>query len=189
MSGVTALNPRGDHSGASGTVAWADPKGELLCVILTTRPWRQDKGFVLRRILPHYLDEDEESRGHALLLEWINLHYSPHPAEKTRSTFPVRICTVQYRMRRIASFDAFAEQCEYFVDVASGYKSDFVVFPEIFTLQLLSFLPNERPGLAVRKYVMMRRGIIASDTLRRPGGPLSAVSVSHPCPLPSAFRT
>ncbi len=29
------------------------------------------------------------------------------------------------------------------------------------------------PGLAVRKYVMMRRGIIASDTLRRPGAALS----------------
>jgi CubicO group peptidase (beta-lactamase class C family) len=38
------------HSGASGTVAWADPKRELLCVILTTRPWRQDNGFLLRRL-------------------------------------------------------------------------------------------------------------------------------------------
>jgi CubicO group peptidase (beta-lactamase class C family) len=38
------------HSGASGTVAWADPERELLCVILTTRPWRQDKGFLLRSI-------------------------------------------------------------------------------------------------------------------------------------------
>jgi CubicO group peptidase (beta-lactamase class C family) len=38
------------HSGATGTVAWADPQRELLCVILTTRPWRQDKGFLLRRI-------------------------------------------------------------------------------------------------------------------------------------------
>jgi CubicO group peptidase (beta-lactamase class C family) len=38
------------HSGATGTVAWADPQRELFCVILTTRPWRQDKGFLLRRI-------------------------------------------------------------------------------------------------------------------------------------------
>jgi CubicO group peptidase (beta-lactamase class C family) len=38
------------HSGATGTVAWADPQRELLCVILTTRPWRQDQGFLLRRI-------------------------------------------------------------------------------------------------------------------------------------------
>lgn len=38
------------HSGGSGTVAWVDPQRELLCVILTTRPWRQDRGFLLRRI-------------------------------------------------------------------------------------------------------------------------------------------
>jgi CubicO group peptidase (beta-lactamase class C family) len=38
------------HSGASGTVAWADPQREVLCVILTTRPWRQDNGSLLRRI-------------------------------------------------------------------------------------------------------------------------------------------
>jgi len=38
------------HSGASGTVAWADPQRELVCVILTTRPWRQDNGSLLRRI-------------------------------------------------------------------------------------------------------------------------------------------
>jgi len=107
-------------------------------------------GFTLKRILADYLGEDAESQGHALLLEWVNLHYTPNPVRQTRTTFPVRICTVQYRMRKIGGFDEFAEQCEYFVDVASGYKSDFVVFPEIFTLQLLSFLPNQRPGLAVR---------------------------------------
>ena len=38
------------HSGATGTVAWADPQRELICVILTTRPWREDRGFLLRRI-------------------------------------------------------------------------------------------------------------------------------------------
>jgi CubicO group peptidase (beta-lactamase class C family) len=54
----TAWNAFGDlssertfgHSGASGTVAWADPQRDLLCAILTTRPWRQDGGFLLRRI-------------------------------------------------------------------------------------------------------------------------------------------
>src|SRR3546814_18334071 len=28
---------------------------------------------------------------------------------------------------------------EYFVDVASDYRSDFIVFPELFTLQLLAY--------------------------------------------------
>lgn len=108
-------------------------------------------GFSLKRIITNYLSADEESQGYALLLEWVNLHYAPQPAERTRSTFPVRICTVQYQMRKIDSFEQFAQNCEFFVDVASGYKSDFVVFPEIFTLQMLSFLPQERPGVSVRK--------------------------------------
>jgi predicted amidohydrolase len=51
----------------------------------------------------------------------------------------------------ISSFEEFARHCEYFIDVAADYKSDFVVFPELFTMQLLSFLPNKRPGSAVRQ--------------------------------------
>jgi 4-hydroxy-tetrahydrodipicolinate synthase len=31
-------------------------------------------------------------------------------------------------------------------------------------------------GLAVRKYVMMRRGILASDAQRKPGGALTAAA-------------
>jgi predicted amidohydrolase len=50
----------------------------------------------------------------------------------------VRVATVQYMQRRVSSFEEFVEIVEYFVDVTSDYKSDFVVFPEMFTLQLLS---------------------------------------------------
>ncbi len=108
-------------------------------------------GFVLKRIIPAYLRSDEESDGFATLLEWSNIDYIPKKGKKTITSKKVRICAVQYQMREIDSFEDFAQQCEYFTDVASGYKSDFIVFPEIFTLQLLSFLPNERPGVAVRK--------------------------------------
>ncbi len=40
-------------------------------------------------------------------------------------------------------------------------------------LPLIRYEQQPGPGLAVRKYVMMRRGIIASDALRRPGGALT----------------
>ncbi|HEX4781583.1 MAG TPA: dihydrodipicolinate synthase family protein [Usitatibacter sp.] len=40
-------------------------------------------------------------------------------------------------------------------------------------LPLIRYEQQPGPGLAVRKYVMMRRGIIASDTLRRPGAALA----------------
>jgi CubicO group peptidase (beta-lactamase class C family) len=38
------------HSGATGTVAWADPERQLLCVILTTRPSSEDGGRLLRLV-------------------------------------------------------------------------------------------------------------------------------------------
>ena len=40
-------------------------------------------------------------------------------------------------------------------------------------LPLIRYEQQPGPGLAVRKYVMMRRGIIASDTLRKPGAALT----------------
>ena len=38
------------HSGASGTVAWADPQSQVICVILTGRPSAWDDGRLLRRV-------------------------------------------------------------------------------------------------------------------------------------------
>jgi predicted amidohydrolase/ribosomal protein S18 acetylase RimI-like enzyme len=108
-------------------------------------------GFVLKRLLQNYLPSDDESRGWATFLEWSNLDYQPDPNRRLVAARRVRICAVQYQMRQVTSFDEFAKQCEYFVDVASDYKCDFILFPELFTLQLLSFIKAERPGLAVRK--------------------------------------
>lgn len=38
------------HSGATGTVAWADPVHQLVTVILTTRPSSEDEGRLLRTV-------------------------------------------------------------------------------------------------------------------------------------------
>lgn len=120
----------------------------LVDPVLTTQ---LSNGFVLKRLIESYMDSDKESKGWATLLEWTNLDYHPDPHKKYVATRPVRICAVQYMMREIKSFDDFARQCEYFVDVASDYKSDFILFPELLTMQLLSFMRSERPGLAVRR--------------------------------------
>lgn len=121
---------------------------KLVDPVLTTQ---LSNGFVLKRLLPAYLEADTESRGHATLLEWTNIDYVPDPSRKFVPVRPVRICAVQYEMRYIESFDDFAKQCEFFVDVAADYKSDFILFPEMFTTQLLSFQPPMRPALAMRK--------------------------------------
>ena len=109
-------------------------------------------GFALKRILPDYLPNDKESCGYATLLEWTNFSYKSNRAQKKINYSPyVRVSAVQYQMRSIKGFDDFARQCEYFVDAASDYKSDFVVFPEMLTMQLLSFIKNKVPSEAIRE--------------------------------------
>ena len=51
--------------------------------------------------------------------------------------------------RRRGTVEDFARAVAYFVDIASEYGSDFVVFPELFTIQLLSQL-LDRPFGALR---------------------------------------
>lgn len=121
---------------------------ELVEPVLT---FQLANGFAVKRVVDGYLPGDAESRGYGVVMEWVNLHYHPDPNERTRSTFPVRVCAVQYPMRAISSFDDFRNQVTFFVDAAAGYRADFVLFPEIFTLQLLSYLPPQEPGQAVRQ--------------------------------------
>ncbi len=102
-------------------------------------------GFVLKRIIDNYLEMDEDSGGFATYLEWNNINYHPKEIKHYHSSNPVRICAVQYQMRRIKSFKKFSEQVKYFIDVASEYNTDFILFPELFTTQLLSFISNKNP--------------------------------------------
>ncbi len=107
--------------------------------------------FVVKRVIKNYLREDLDSCGFATLMEWNNVEYEQSPAKFMVKSQPVRLCCVQYQMRKISSFEEFATQVEYFVNVASDYNSDFVMFPELLTTQLLSYEDEKRPGLAARK--------------------------------------
>lgn len=109
------------------------------------------QGFAPRRILPGYLPRDEESQGFAVLLEWNNIEYRPPGRRRFKSADPVRVCVIQYKMRHVDGFDDFARQTEYFVDVAANYHSDFAVFPELLTTQLLSAIPEKDPAKSVRE--------------------------------------
>ncbi|HYV37381.1 MAG TPA: GNAT family N-acetyltransferase [Gemmataceae bacterium] len=121
---------------------------ELHDPVLTTQV---SNGFVLKRLIPGYLTADADSKGFAAFLEWANLDYVPDPRQRFVPIAPVRVCVVQYQMRLVTDFAMFAGQCEYFLDVASEYKCDFIVFPEIFTTQLLSLVHAENPAAAMRK--------------------------------------
>jgi len=109
-------------------------------------------GFSVEGLIPNYLPSDTESCGYATYLDWTNLDYVPGAKRKFHSTVEqIRICVVQYQMRSVKGFDEFAQQCEFFLDTASDYKCDFILFPELFTTQLLSCVEPTRPGQAARR--------------------------------------
>lgn len=91
------------------------------------------EGFVARGVLRDYV-RDPRSSNCAVLIEWLNPDHRP----RTEPAGKVRVACVQYRVRGVEGFDHFAAQVEYFVQTAAAYHSDFVVFPEFFSAQLLS---------------------------------------------------
>lgn len=106
------------------------------------------QGYELLGVIPNYLPDDIDSMGSAAHLLWRNPEYKyredvagdSHVHLQRRNT--VRIATVQYMQRAIDSFDEFARIVTYFVRETADAKADFVVFPELFTIQLLS-IKNE----------------------------------------------
>lgn len=119
---------------------------ELKDPVLTTQ---LSNGFAIREVLRDYLPSDAESKGYAVFMEWLNpLH---HPDDGRAAVRHVRVAAVQYQMRTIRSFEEFAQQVEFFVDTASEYRMDFLLFPEMVTNQLLALVPAERPGLSARR--------------------------------------
>jgi predicted amidohydrolase/GNAT superfamily N-acetyltransferase len=108
-------------------------------------------GFVLKELIPNYFPADEASRGYATHLEWTNLRYVRDEKQRWQRVSNTRICTVQYLMRDVENWKEFCRQCEYFLDAAADSKSDFVLFPELFTTQLLSIQERARPSEAVRE--------------------------------------
>ena len=56
---------------------------------------------------------------------------------------PVRVCSVQYALRAISSFEDFARFVESYVDVGDDYDADLIVFPELLGAQLLGLLGTE----------------------------------------------
>lgn len=63
-----------------------------------------------------------------------------------------RVACVQYQMRKIADFDEFAAQVRYFVQTAGvDYGVDYVLFPEFFSVQLLSAMESVPAEQGIRK--------------------------------------
>ncbi|GAB4138655.1 MAG: bifunctional GNAT family N-acetyltransferase/carbon-nitrogen hydrolase family protein [Sphingomonadales bacterium] len=108
--------------------------------------------FEVKKLLSQYMPEDEASGGHAVLLEWSNIYYRPadEPVLEARKEV-VRVGTVQWQMRTVASADQVIQQAEYFVDAMSAYEADFTVFPELFNAALLGLCSEDSTVKAIRE--------------------------------------
>ena len=98
-------------------------------------------GFEPIGILENYLPEDKRSKAFAVHMVWRNPFVDQEDSPKLRvprGVESVRIATCQMQARAVKDFDEFIGQVEYFVDVAADYEADFILFPELFTLMLLS---------------------------------------------------
>ncbi len=63
----------------------------------------------------------------------------------------VRIAAVQYLLRSIDDWAGFENQVRFVMKAAGDYKPQFVMFPEIFTTQLLSFMDTSDLRTSVRR--------------------------------------
>lgn len=137
-----------------------------------TLSFQLSNGLVVLDVVPEYL-EDPDSRGFATLLEWLNPEYVTavgleaaeeqaaieELTEEAGRAHPqpshVRIAAMQYLLRPITRFEEFATQAEFFVRSAQEYHTHFVLFPEYFTMQLLSYLREASPARAVRRLAQL----------------------------------
>jgi len=94
--------------------------------------------FHVRKIIKNYLKGDKASMEYAALLEWINIYYEKPKKKLHTDKIVIRLGLVQWQMRPYKTLAELMEQAEYFVDAVSGYRCDFVLFPEFFNAPLMA---------------------------------------------------
>ncbi|MDF1764689.1 MAG: GNAT family N-acetyltransferase, partial [Oleibacter sp.] len=94
--------------------------------------------FHVRKVLVGYLSGDTASQEYATLLEWLNIFHQKSVKLINAPKTDVRIGLVQWKMRPMKTLEELFEQMEFYVDAVSDYKSDFVLFPELFNAPLMA---------------------------------------------------
>lgn len=149
-------------------------------------------GFEILGVIPRYLPSDHQSLGYGIHMMWRNPKVTVEHEESRRKGYgvrpsdSVRVGTVQYMQRRVTSFEEFLEVVAYFVDTVADYGGDFVVFPEMFTLQLLSIEDQELSPSesieALTKYTPRFKEALREMALRYN---INIIGGSHPTRMPN----
>ena len=89
---------------------------------------------------------DRSSLNYSTYLVMPNPDFNVAKKRISSAVFPkiqarrVRVCAAQYHMQPIKSFKDLERSVEFFVDSADSYHCHFLIFPEYFTYQLISFM-------------------------------------------------
>ena len=157
----------------------------------TTLGFHLRNEFEVLGVLPNYIPSDKESMGYGVHLKWDSPEYEAVNDEKQNllRQNSVRIACVQYQQRKVNSFEEFAQIVEYYVDVAGDYRADFLLFPELFTMQLLS-IDNEEvhPSVAIEhmtKYTKKIKELFQSLALKYN---VNIIAGSHPTKIEDKVR-
>ena len=141
-------------------------------------------GFVPIGILRDYLPGDTASKGFAAHMVWRNAYVDPDEPSAfrvPRGIESVRLATVQLQARAVQDFAEFSRHIEYFVDVAADYRSDFVVFPELFSLSLLSFETDKlTPMQAIDRLTEHRKPLVEELSRLALRYNINIIGGSHP---------
>ncbi|MGF1637238.1 MAG: GNAT family N-acetyltransferase [Cyclobacteriaceae bacterium] len=115
--------------------------------------------FKVKKILRGYLEDDKNSKEFATLLEWTNIYYEKEEKYLQQQKAVIRIGLVQWQMRLYSKLEELYDQMEFFVDAVSGYKSDFILFPEFFGAPLMEQYNHLGEAEAIRKLAKYTIGL------------------------------
>lgn len=89
----------------------------------------------------------------------------------------MRVSAVQYHLHTIHSFADFANQVEHYVRNADEYETEFLLFPELFTTQLMSIGDEQGRALPItalpsftEQYVQLFSSLAAKYNMHLIGG-------------------
>lgn len=107
--------------------------------------------FHVKKIMKNYLVGDTSSNEYAVLMEWNNIYYDESPNLINLKKSVIRLGLIQWQMRPLNNLEQLFEQAEFFIDVVSGYGSDFALFPELFTAPLMADYNHLSEADAIRE--------------------------------------
>ncbi|MBN1951935.1 MAG: GNAT family N-acetyltransferase [Bacteroidales bacterium] len=142
-------------------------------------------GYRVKGVHMDYLT-DEESLNYATFLEMENPKFNA--SRKKISATPikspvrkVRICAAQYQMRKISDWSELERQADFFIQTANEYHCHFLLFPELFTAQLFSAMPENYDTVhAVRELTNYTEKYIQFFINRAKETGLFIIGGSHP---------